>query len=378
MGNGEPEEPEGRPIHFGNLVLFVFLVLSALLILVFGGWRRLWWLLPLGGGVFLFFFIASLWEVRWRAFTPEDKARGAPEYCPQCNEQVGIARRGQRYTIRCPICGYKQKGTFSAPPWMAQKEEKIPAVVYVLGIGLGAMSAYAVASLSQSPSLVAAVLGGLCGLGGVDPDESFIKKFGWAHAAVFFMISIGILLSVGPGEDDPFWLAVAWFLGNILLPVFVGGFAGELVFKLCCGLGGSRKRKGERMADKEEEIPQVIYFLGFVVGAISVYAVVSYAVASQWLPPFSPRAFVFVGGLAGYGAVYQRVGIFRFLLVALPVAGCWWIAIALLPVLLPATEPVLEFWAFLLSMIPVAAGALAGVLVFNLWKALARQRPGDR
>jgi len=115
MANQEPEEPEGRPIHFGNLVFFVLLVLSALLILVFWGWRRLWWLLPLGGGVWLFFFIVifivSLWEDRWRIVTPKDKAWGAPERCPRCNHEVDIARRGQRYTIRCPSCGHKQKGT---------------------------------------------------------------------------------------------------------------------------------------------------------------------------------------------------------------------------------------------------------------------------
>ena len=77
MRNREPEELEGRPIHFGNLVFLISLVLSALLILGFGGWRRLWWLLPLGGGVILFFFIVSLIEDRWRSLTPEDKARGS-------------------------------------------------------------------------------------------------------------------------------------------------------------------------------------------------------------------------------------------------------------------------------------------------------------
>lgn len=120
MSSGEPEELEGTPIHFGNLLFFVLLILSAVMILIFWGWRRLWWLLPLGGGVFLFFiivsFIASLWEEGWWRITPEDKARGAPEYCPQCNERVSIARRGQRYTIRCPICGYKQEGAYSTAP----------------------------------------------------------------------------------------------------------------------------------------------------------------------------------------------------------------------------------------------------------------------
>ena len=119
------------------------------------------------------------------------------------------------------------------------------------------------------------------------------------------------------------------------------------------------------MAEKEEKIPEVVYFLGFVVGAIS-----SYAVASEWpylLP--APGAAIW-GGLAGWGGVYQRESIFRTLVWVLPVAGCWWIIITLLPVL--------RFWWVPILMVPTIVGAFAGVLVCNLWKAFVRQPPGDR
>ena len=119
-----------------------------------------------------------------------------------------------------------------SPPKL-EKQEKIPAVVVVLGVVVGAISGFAVASLHPSPSLFAALVGGVCGGGAVDLHESIFKDIGWAHAAVLYAFYISIL-SLGPfeWEDDPDVLAFLWFLGNVLLPAVIGGFAGGLVSKL--------------------------------------------------------------------------------------------------------------------------------------------------
>lgn len=114
---------------------------------------------------------------------------------------------------------------------MEEGQEKIHAVVYVLGVVAGAISTYAVTSLSQSPSLFTAVVGGFFGGAGVDQHESVFEEFGWAHVALFFMIYIAIQ-SAGPWDDDPFMLAVLWFFRNVLVAVPIGAYAGALVFKL--------------------------------------------------------------------------------------------------------------------------------------------------
>jgi Zn ribbon nucleic-acid-binding protein len=93
-------------------MLFQYLVIfavPAVLVLIFWGWRQLWWLFPVWGGVWLFFFLISLWEDRWRMVTPKDKAWGAPSNCPQCDHELDIARRGQQFTVRCPICGFTRR-----------------------------------------------------------------------------------------------------------------------------------------------------------------------------------------------------------------------------------------------------------------------------
>lgn len=248
---------------------------------------------------------------------------------------------------------------------MAENGEKIPAVVYVLGVVVGAISAYAVASLGQSPSPLAAVLGGLCAFGAADPHESVFEEFGWAHVALFFVIFIALLL-MDP-EEDPFLLAVGWVVGNVLLAAAIGGLAGELVFKLWKALVPLRFRDPLKpqeplpamwMAEKEAKIPEVVYFLGGVVGAISTYAV-----ASEWLnlPPAELPAVI--GGVAGFFAVAERESIFRALVWALLAAASTAISIALLP------ESLL--WIIVIT-VPLFVGRFTGALVFNLWKAHGR------
>lgn len=224
--NQQLEEPQGRPIHFGNLVLLALLVLSALLILVFWGWRRLWWLLPLVGGVWLFSFVLSLWEDRWRVVTAEDRRRGAPERCPLCNHEVDITWRDQRYTIRCPICGHKQRGaSLMRSEQMPEEEEKIPAVVYLLGLLVGAISAFAVVPAWLNQTL-AAVFGGVFGAVGVGLRES-----------IFRTIVSALYIAVGISIIDALFPAARPVVANLSIPAVVGGVAGMFVFNVWKALG---------------------------------------------------------------------------------------------------------------------------------------------
>lgn len=261
---------------------------------------------------------------------------------------------------------------------MAEKQEKVPAVVSVLGFVVGAISTFAVSSLSQSPSLFAAVVGGICGAGAVDPHESVFEEIGWAHVALFVMIYIGIL-SLGPWDDDSFMLAALWFLGNVLLAAAIGGYAGGLVFKLWKALVPRRFRDhlkpqeplpAKWMAENEEKIPEVVYFLGLVAGAISAYAV------AEWLNWPLAQSAAFLGGLAGFFGVAQRESIFRALAEILAGVGCMSITIAIIAIII-ALLPGLPDWVAeiaLLLMLTIFAivGWFTGVLVFNLWKAIAR------
>jgi len=99
------DDSHGCTLHFGY-VFFVFV--PGVLILVFMGWRRLWLLLPWVAAIWLLFFVVTLFEDRWRMVTPEDIARGVPAACPNCGEGWDILRKKRRYTVRCPICGFKE------------------------------------------------------------------------------------------------------------------------------------------------------------------------------------------------------------------------------------------------------------------------------
>ena len=113
--HGQPEATnrsnEGFMLHFGYIF---FLVLPGILMLLFLGWRWLWLLLPWCAALWLLFFLLDLWEGRWRMVAPEDTSRGAPDCCPQCRNELDIYRRSDRYTVRCPVCNFKGKGTFSS------------------------------------------------------------------------------------------------------------------------------------------------------------------------------------------------------------------------------------------------------------------------
>jgi hypothetical protein len=107
MPNGH--DNDGCTLHFGY-VFFIFV--PGVLIWLFLGWRRLWLVLPWVAAVWLFFFALSLIEDRWRAVTPDDIAKGVPPGCPECGNERDIIRKKSGYTVRCPICGFKDTGVW--------------------------------------------------------------------------------------------------------------------------------------------------------------------------------------------------------------------------------------------------------------------------
>ena len=108
-------EAGGFTVHMGYVF---FIVLPRILIWLFLGWRRLWLLLPWYAALWIFFFVVALVEDRWRMVTAEDVASGVPARCSKCGHELDISTLGDRYTVRCPICGSKQKGIFGpqSPP----------------------------------------------------------------------------------------------------------------------------------------------------------------------------------------------------------------------------------------------------------------------
>ena len=103
-------EEQGFTLHFGWIV---FVALPAVVILFVWGWRKLWWMGPFLAGLWLLFLLLAVYEDRWRIITDEQITRGVPKHCPECAHCMDIDDQGNRFQVRCPICGYKKKGTFT-------------------------------------------------------------------------------------------------------------------------------------------------------------------------------------------------------------------------------------------------------------------------
>lgn len=103
-------EPAFR-LHWG---VIAFGIVPAVVTLAVFGWRR-WWAVPIVLlAVGAFFLGLDLWSSRWSALTDEHVGRGAPARCRDCAGGLAIASRGDRFKVRCGICGWTARGRWVA------------------------------------------------------------------------------------------------------------------------------------------------------------------------------------------------------------------------------------------------------------------------
>ncbi|GMR21993.1 MAG: hypothetical protein BMS9Abin37_0316 [Acidobacteriota bacterium] len=105
----QDEEP-GFTLHFGCISM-VIVILGIIAVVWWSPSKNARWITGLVAIVVVGTpVVMTFLESRWFIVTAADRDRGVPGTCPHCREELTAVIGKRRYTVRCGICGHRQKG----------------------------------------------------------------------------------------------------------------------------------------------------------------------------------------------------------------------------------------------------------------------------